>query len=95
VDKLVDAASAAEALAWRAQLMQAAAVRELKKAASGRADGFVAWCEVADLVVRECRSRFDADQSDVGRALDKLCAEGVIRRRQQVREAKHPWLIRC
>lgn len=53
------------------------------KAATG-SSAFMASVAVVDAVCRECRDRFDVDPTDVGRAVDRLCAEGVIDRRQQV-----------
>lgn len=33
--------------------------------------------------MRECRNHFDVEPKDVGRALDKLCVDGVLARRLQ------------
>jgi len=40
--------------------------------------------QVLDLVVRECRQFFDVEVADAATAIDKLCAEGILMRRQQV-----------
>ena len=40
--------------------------------------------QVLDLVVRECRQFFDVEVADAATAIDKLCVEGILMRRQQV-----------
>lgn len=101
MDFMADATAAAQVFAWRAQLVEAAAVRVLKRSSSQIArsgeDGhsmmasstpsggglvFCAYFEVVDMVCRECRDHFDVDPNDVSKALDKLCIDGVLERRQ-------------
>jgi hypothetical protein len=115
---LANASAASQLFAWRTQLVEAAAIRVLKRLNSGsgssggddggdtegndakeaeaEADGggggggkttraWLAFSQVMDLVCRECRHHFDVDPNDASAALDKLCVEGVLERRQQVR----------
>ena len=42
------------------------------------------WANVIDMVCRECRQHFDVSREDVGQALDKLCLEGILLRRQRL-----------
>lgn len=85
-DFLADAAAAAEVFAWRGQLVQAAVARTLKKAPGA----VMSFCELVDTVCRDCRERFDVETADVQLAINKLCIDGVIDRRQQVCHSLRP-----
>ena len=77
----VEALKEEKAAADRAVALKKAQEEE---ATSGREGAvFREWTKVVDMVCRACRTHFDVDQTDVGRALDKLCNEGLLLRRQQ------------
>eukprot|EP00615_Pteridomonas_danica_P013831 CAMPEP_0114396692 /NCGR_PEP_ID=MMETSP0102-20121206/13752_1 /TAXON_ID=38822 ORGANISM="Pteridomonas danica, Strain PT" /NCGR_SAMPLE_ID=MMETSP0102 /ASSEMBLY_ACC=CAM_ASM_000212 /LENGTH=1004 /DNA_ID=CAMNT_0001557525 /DNA_START=6 /DNA_END=3017 /DNA_ORIENTATION=+ len=84
-DYLASASAAAELFAWRAQLIEAATMRVLKKRNTLEKEAqYIGYTEVIDIVCADLRERFDVESSDVTKALEKLCTGGVVARRQQL-----------
>jgi hypothetical protein len=83
-DYLASATAASELFAWRAQLIEAATIRVLKRIGNGESSNYAGYSEVIDFVCADLRDRFDVEYADVAKALDKLCLSGVVSRRQQI-----------